>query len=311
MFRKVNNGTRDGFAATSLLDNKIYSVSYRIVLFLLIQYVAPMILLVTLNAQVVISLRRSTVQRVLNVSQRHKPTSVRTTTKSMFESTRRVTIVVIVVVMLCTVCHLVAMVAQVLWSIEVAFSSSLSKSTLLSLDLYRRHISQASNVLVTLNSAVNFLIYCMCSRHFRAVLVRQFCCCLWCRSRLSCRQIFKLLPCNEHREFDVKPAVDLPPVYLSLRSNKPCLMNTGSGTANTDASSGQNGRFQIYDWFDTLNYRYSSAHNSLFGQTMLQSWQLWNMKWYAIYSNIYHKKVDRMISYRTCTAENICYCNYS
>jgi len=96
----------------------------------------------------------------------------------MFESTRRVTLIVVVVVLLCIVCHLVAMVAQVLWSLEVAFNDSMSKSTFASLVVCRRHFARASNVLVTFNSAVNFIIYCMCSRSFRAVLAnRCFCCC--------------------------------------------------------------------------------------------------------------------------------------
>jgi hypothetical protein len=42
------------------------------------------------------------------------------------------------------------------------------------LEPWRRHLAQLSNVLVTLNSAVNFLIYCFFSRNFRSVLKRQF-----------------------------------------------------------------------------------------------------------------------------------------
>jgi len=38
----------------------------------------------------------------------------------------------------------------------------------------RRHLSQANNVLVTLNSAVNFLVYCVFSRNFRLTLARRF-----------------------------------------------------------------------------------------------------------------------------------------
>jgi hypothetical protein len=65
------------------------------------------------------------------------------------------------------------MAAQVLWSISNVSRSSTSTT----FDLWRRHVSQASNVLVTLNSASNFVIYCMYSRKFRSILVRQFLCC--------------------------------------------------------------------------------------------------------------------------------------
>jgi len=37
-------------------------------------------------------------------------------------------------------------------------------------------ISNVSNILVTLNSSVNFFIYCICSRDFRSVLYRMFYC---------------------------------------------------------------------------------------------------------------------------------------
>ena len=45
------------------------------------------------------------------------------------------------------------------------------------LEPVRRHLVQASNVLVTINSAVNFIVYCMVSRKFRELLVRHCCCC--------------------------------------------------------------------------------------------------------------------------------------
>lgn len=46
-----------------------------------------------------------------------------------------------------------------------------------SLEPVRRHVVQASNVLVTINSAVNFIVYCMISRQFRGQLVRRCCRC--------------------------------------------------------------------------------------------------------------------------------------
>jgi len=54
-----------------------------------------------------------------------------------------------------------------------------------SLEPVRRHLVQASNVLVTVNSAVNFIVYCMISRKFREVLVRHICCCTSASSSLS------------------------------------------------------------------------------------------------------------------------------
>lgn len=47
-----------------------------------------------------------------------------------------------------------------------------------SLEPARRHLGQASIVLVTVNSAVNFIVYCMVSRTFRDLLVRHCCRCV-------------------------------------------------------------------------------------------------------------------------------------
>ena len=172
-----------GFGTRALLDSKVYNAIYRIILFLIVQYLLPMMLLVVLNARVVVSLRQATIHRantlrVESVTSGSESSTRSAVTPSMFESTRRVTLIVVVVVLLCIVCHLVAMVAQVLWSLELALRGSVSVSTFTSLVVCRRHFARASNVLVTLNSAANFIIYCMCSRSFRAVLVnRCFCCC--------------------------------------------------------------------------------------------------------------------------------------
>jgi len=150
---------------------QIYKAVYGIILFLVMQYVLPMMLLIILNAKVVVTLRRATTHRAntLRIQSRRSlsQSSRSAVTPSMFESTRRVTLVVVIVVLLCTVCHLVAMVAHVLWSLEVAC---------------RRHFTRASNVILTVNSAANFIIYCMCSRNFRAVLVN---CCFSCCRRIN------------------------------------------------------------------------------------------------------------------------------
>lgn len=53
-------------------------------------------------------------------------------------------------------------------------SVAAAKERIVRLEPLRRHLGQASNVLVTLNSAINFVVYCMFSRNFRALLVRRF-----------------------------------------------------------------------------------------------------------------------------------------
>ena len=60
-------------------------------------------------------------------------------------------------------------VISTLWSGRVDFF-------MFSVELCRRYVSQISNLLITLNSASNFIVYCLCSRNFRAVLLRRLRC---------------------------------------------------------------------------------------------------------------------------------------
>lgn len=176
------------------MDNKVYSIVYRITLFLLLQYIIPMVALIYLNGRVVLSVRRSSPFPVIINLRRPQMSSTRssslpgvsTPTTAAFTpsaesltaaaairqqrySSRAVTVMVVVVVTLCIVCHVVAMVSQVIWSVQVAFNTS-------GLDLFRRHISNVTNLLLTFNSAINFLIYCAYSRNFRLVLARWWSC---------------------------------------------------------------------------------------------------------------------------------------
>lgn len=188
------------------MDNKLYNVFYRIILFLLFQYVFPMVFLTYLNAKVVWSVRKSSPFPVVidlrrpsssqkrslkassGVSETVSPTGKDSKSSSFSfsvvrrqqhrqQSGRVITVVVVVVVSLCIVCHVVAMVSQVVWSVQVANYVS---GKALAFDLFRRHISIVSNLLTTVNSAANFIVYCVLSSNFRLVLAR---CC-------TCRRSF-------------------------------------------------------------------------------------------------------------------------
>ena len=48
---------------------------------------------------------------------------------------------------------------------------------------FMRYVNSATNVLLTLNSAVNFLIYCLLGKKFRRIFVDMFCGCMPCYHR--------------------------------------------------------------------------------------------------------------------------------
>ncbi|KAI0236549.1 FMRFamide receptor [Lamellibrachia satsuma] len=165
-----------GFIQTSLNRNKIYTIVYRIVLFSIFMYVIPVVSMTVLNFRLLWQLRKANEFRsLMRQASQHSDASVPATKRS-------VTIIVLVVVLVCVVCNATAFVSHLVWSLHVCFRQMRHLAS------KRPYLANISNVLVCLNSAVNFFIYCLCSRNFRQELVRVFrcrdscCCCGSCGS---------------------------------------------------------------------------------------------------------------------------------
>jgi len=119
-----------GFVSTDLLDSYMYNIVYRISLFILVQYVLPMMALVYLNARVIVALRRSDTYRS-SAARRHPPPPPPSVTShppdvvtSSSQSTRSITVVVAVIVTICIVVHVVALTAHLVATIQVRITSS-------------------------------------------------------------------------------------------------------------------------------------------------------------------------------------------
>lgn len=152
------------YRPTGLLKNKIYTIVYRIVLFPLFNYVIPVVTMTILNIRLLWQLRKANEFRsLMRQASQHSDSSVPATKRS-------VTIIVLGVVFVCVICNTTAFVSHLLWSLHVCFRY------LRHLTVMRRYTSNISNVLVCFNSAINFFIYCLCSRNFRQQLVRVFSC---------------------------------------------------------------------------------------------------------------------------------------
>ena len=150
------------YRTTALTRDKTYTIVYRIVLFSVFTYVVPVILMTILNFRLLWTLHKANEFRsLMRVTSQHSDSSVPATQPS-------VTIVVLLVVLVCIVCNSTAFVSHLLWSLEVCFAH------LIHLNIKRRYLSNISNAMVCLNSAVNFFIYCLCSRNFRQQLVHVF-----------------------------------------------------------------------------------------------------------------------------------------
>ncbi|KAI0223871.1 FMRFamide receptor [Lamellibrachia satsuma] len=161
---------RYGFGPTYLLKQQVYTVFYRIVLFFIFMYLVPMATLVYLNTRLLWELRMSDRFRaVLRQATRGCGTGRRKKQPAP-ASRKSVTVIVVTVVLVCIACNVTALVSHLLWSLHQCFRS------LAHLKTARQYASNISNVMITINSAVNFFIYCLCSGNFRAELRRVFSC---------------------------------------------------------------------------------------------------------------------------------------
>lgn len=187
---------RTGFRPTALMANQAYAIGYCIIMFFVVMYLVPMTILTVLNGWILVALRRSQAMRSATLgfhqgaSTASGVSSARHTGNgSSSAATRTVTLIAMTIVLICIVCNVMAMVAHIIYSLQTAFREELGF-----LEHYRRHLANYSNILITLNSAINFVVYCAFSRKFRNVFVRVFfrrrphskgCCCFGCCGHAS------------------------------------------------------------------------------------------------------------------------------
>ena len=154
---EMTDTIKRGYQRTKLASCPSYVFIYRVGLFLFIFYIIPVIILSIANSRLISTLKRAQATR----------------TEFVFRSRHRydVTRMVIATVVFFIFAIFPAFIAQLLWALGEVFKPSLDH-----ISTYLRYHSNVSNVLVTLNSGVNFIIYCMCSNNFRKMFVRVFCC---------------------------------------------------------------------------------------------------------------------------------------
>lgn len=171
-------------------QSAVYTIAYRIVIFFIIMYLLPIVLLITFNVGLVVALQKAKISRqqlLDNGGQGHDEESesaistsqeveksravLRRTTSLTSSASRSITAIVVIVCFVCVITNLCAMLSHLLWSLHVTFSSTMSH-----VEGARRYLSHFANLCVTINSSINFVIYYICSRNFRAELYRTLTC---------------------------------------------------------------------------------------------------------------------------------------
>ena len=156
---------------TTLNESTLYTITYKLVIFSIVMYVVPVSLLICLNSLLLCTLHRAdTYRAVLRQSQRFGTSTGKSSGGARNQparaTNRSVTIIVIVIVTVCIISDGTAMTSHILFALRHIDR----------LSVYRRYVSNFANVAVTFNAAINFIIYCLCSKNFRAGLRSTFSC---------------------------------------------------------------------------------------------------------------------------------------
>jgi hypothetical protein len=165
-FDPETNSTQTIGASTAMNENEVYIILYQNILYCLFVFLGPLLILVFLNYSLCRELWRAR-QRLIS---RNLPVSGE-------EEEQNLTLVMIVIILIFLVCQTPAFLNQLLPLILGGDAYVCGKPY-----FYYYHIS---NLLVSANSSLNFVVYCVFRKQFRARLW-AFCGCKHSQSMRTC-----------------------------------------------------------------------------------------------------------------------------
>ena len=155
-YTSTDNGTTYTANAgyTKLGEKTWYYIIYANILYLIFLLALPIFILMVLNIRLIKALKALRRKRMEMQSLRQ-------------QQDNNVTFVLIIVVIVFIICQVPALVNQVMWNVAQDDARECG-----GFQFYLRHIA---NMLVILNSAVNFIIYILFNKRFRHVLIQTVC----------------------------------------------------------------------------------------------------------------------------------------
>ena len=150
---------------TDLRNDRVYFLVYKTILYLLFRSVGPLVALVYLNGRLVRALQAVRARRHNRASGGRRRDA---------KHGENLTVMLLSVVSVFIVCQLPDLGIRVAFTCAEFSSSTASKRGLLDVEALR-YANAMSNALLTLNSSVNFFVYCLVGRKFRRILLRDVC----------------------------------------------------------------------------------------------------------------------------------------
>ena len=145
---------------TDLARNQLFQILYSNLAYCLVMFLVPLGTLCALNFKLVAAFKRT--QPLQNHSTKKR-------SRRASRSDNELTLTLIVIVLVFVVCQTPALVTQLLVVLLPAHLQGCPQP----LFFYER----ISDLLVVTNSAVNFIVYCFCSRRYRRILLLSVCRC--------------------------------------------------------------------------------------------------------------------------------------
>lgn len=152
------SGTNESFQGRcvkkTFTHSLLYSVFYKTVCHFVLRSIGPLVLLIVLNVSLVRALRSMDHRRkdLISKSTQHR---------------ENITLMLVVVVTVFIVCQLPDVVLRLIATQTHPLPGSRAA-------FHFRCVNSVTNLMLTLNSSVNFLIYCLVGRKFRRILVQMF-----------------------------------------------------------------------------------------------------------------------------------------
>ena len=167
---EANSNSPYGFSPTEMFLNDVYTYTYKTTFFIAIVYVIPMSAVTLLNLMLICNLRAAIDSAPVRSTGGgpERGGSEKYGDKTKNQQKKAVSTVVATIAILFVICHLLPMMSHLLYTLQQFDDFD-------NLDCTRRVVSQISNVSVNINSAANFVIYCLLSKAFRAKFREIFC----------------------------------------------------------------------------------------------------------------------------------------
>lgn len=154
-FNECTNRTEIISKKTALREDKVYFLVYKTIMYFIFRAIGPLVILIVLNLRLIKALQE--------VRRKHRDL---TRTSKHREN---ITLMLVVVVSVFILCEIPDLTLRILFTIM-----TFSKSIKIDITLLR-YINVCTNAMLTLNSGINFLIYCLIGNKFRKILWEMCC----------------------------------------------------------------------------------------------------------------------------------------